>query len=78
MSEEIVVSDYLRGHSEILNNIARDIKVVAGDILNYHGGIGCDSATGKYGFDLLGNAGLLEHIADYMLEHAASEEAKND
>ena len=72
----IYIPSYLRGHSEILNNIAKDIKVVARDILDYHGGIGCDSTMDRYGVGLLGSVGILEYIADYMLEQAAGEEAK--
>jgi hypothetical protein len=76
MSEKIIASNYLRGHSEILSDIAESLKNIAAGILDDHGGIGdCGDLRAK---DIFANAGFLEYIADYMLKHAEDEEVKNE
>lgn len=67
---------YLNGNSESIKNLAGKFKQTAIDILEYSGGLD-DTSTDIFARDILGNACLLEYIAEYMAEHA-EKEGKNE
>ncbi len=67
---------YLNGNSESIRNLASEFKRTAMDLLEYSGGLD-DTSTDIFVRDILGNACLLEYIADYMAKHA-EKEGKNE
>lgn len=63
---------YLNGNSESIMVLADKFKKTAMDILEYSGGLD-DTSTDVFARDILGNACLLEYIANYMAKHAEEE-----
>lgn len=66
---------YIKGSAESISNISERLKNIAQDILNYSGGIGCDS-TDKFASEIIGAAGLLDYMAKCMTEYSEDAEGK--
>jgi len=66
---------YLKGNSESINNISERLRLIAYDILDYSGGLECDS-TDTFARDIIGAAGLLDYMSRCMI--TLSKEEKKD
>lgn len=62
--------------ADCLKRLSRSFKKTATELIEYSGGLD-DTDTEIFAKDIIGNAGLLDYLAD-CLEHYESEEDSND